>query len=51
MCGTCGCGTENNGPIILKPGEENHSHGNHHHHDGHSHSHDEHHHDGHSHSH
>ena len=64
MCGTCGCGTENNGPIILKPGEENHSQGNqnhgehsdsheeHHHHDGHSHSHEEHHHhDNHSHSH
>ncbi|MDO9593363.1 MAG: hydrogenase nickel incorporation protein HypB [Lutibacter sp.] len=50
MCGTCGCGTENNGPVILKPGEEHHSHGNHHH-DGHSHSHDDHHHDGHSHSH
>jgi hydrogenase nickel incorporation protein HypB len=51
MCGTCGCGTENNGPIILKPGEENHSHGNQHH-GGHSHSHAEHHHhDGHSHSH
>lgn len=62
MCGTCGCGTENNGPIISKPGEKNHSHGNqhhgdhlhdeHHHHDGHSHAHEEHHHhDNHSHSH
>ncbi|MDP3360093.1 MAG: hydrogenase nickel incorporation protein HypB [Lutibacter sp.] len=51
MCGTCGCGTENNGPVILKPGEEHHSQGNHHHHDGHSHSHDDHHHDGHSHEH
>jgi hydrogenase nickel incorporation protein HypB len=64
MCGTCGCGAENNGPIILKPGEENHSHGNqhhgehshshdeHHHHDGHSHAHEEHHHhDNHSHAH
>jgi hydrogenase nickel incorporation protein HypB len=62
MCGTCGCGTENNGPIISKPGEENHSQGNqhrggnshdeHHHHDGHSHAHEEHHHhDNHSHSH
>jgi len=51
MCGTCGCGTENNGPIILKPGEENHSYGNHHHHDGHSHLHNDHHHNGHSHSH
>lgn len=53
MCGTCGCGAENNGPVILRPGEEHHSHENHHHHhNGHSHSHDEHHHhDGHSHSH
>jgi hydrogenase nickel incorporation protein HypB len=62
MCGTCGCGTENNGPVILKPGEENysrenqhhggHSHEEHHHHEGHSHSHEEHHHhDNHSHSH
>ena len=56
MCGTCGCGSENNGPTILKPGEHKHSHEehHHHHHDGHSHSHDEHHHhhhDGHSHSH
>lgn len=62
MCGTCGCGTENNGPIISKPGEKNHSHGDqhhgdhlhdeHHHHDGHSHAHEEHHHhDNHSHSH
>lgn len=54
MCGTCGCGTEDNGPVISKPGEEHHFHGehHHHHHDGHSHSHDEHHHhDGHSHSH
>lgn len=59
MCGTCGCGTENNRPIISKPGEENHSHGGHshshdehHHHDGHSHSHEEHHHhDNHSHAH
>lgn len=39
MCGTCGCGAENNGPVILKPGEEHHSHGNHHHH------HDDHHHE------
>ncbi len=52
MCGTCGCGAENNGPIISKPGEEHHAHGEHVH-DGHSHSHGEHHHhhDGHSHSH
>lgn len=47
MCGTCGCGTENNGTIISKPGEIDH-----HNHDDHSHSHDEHHHhDSHSHSH
>ena len=65
MCGTCGCGSDNNGPTILKPGEhshshshEQHSHDHHHHHDGHSHdhhhdghSHDHHHHDGHSHDH
>ncbi|WP_372765742.1 hydrogenase nickel incorporation protein HypB [Lutibacter sp.] len=43
MCGTCGCGTENNGPTISKPGEENH-----HHHNGHSHD-EQHHHGGHSH--
>jgi hydrogenase nickel incorporation protein HypB len=45
MCGTCGCGSENNGPTILKPGEHTHVHSHeedhhHHHHDGHSHSHD-----------
>jgi len=64
MCGTCGCGSDSNGPTIIKPGEEKHthqehhhhhdghSHDHHHHHDGHSHSHDEHHHhNGHSHSH
>ncbi|SNR67777.1 hydrogenase nickel incorporation protein HypB [Lutibacter flavus] len=44
MCGTCGCGTDGNGPIILKPGEHKHmhSHNEHHHHDGHSHSHHDH---------
>ncbi|MFZ2282365.1 MAG: hydrogenase nickel incorporation protein HypB [Lutibacter sp.] len=52
MCGTCGCGTGENGPVILKPGEENHSHGEHHQHEGHSHSHGDHQHHGeHSHSH
>ncbi len=57
MCGTCGCGSENNGPTILKPGEEKHEHSHdehHHHHEGHSHSHEKehrHHHDDHSHSH
>lgn len=51
MCGTCGCGTEDNGPVISKPGEEHHSHGEHHHYDGHSHSHEEHPHDHHSHTH
>ena len=45
MCGTCGCGTDGNGPTILKPGEHTHAHSHkeehhHHHHDGHSHSHD-----------
>ena len=45
MCGTCGCGTDGNGPTILKPGEHTHVHSHkeehlHHHHDGHSHSHD-----------
>lgn len=57
MCGTCGCGSEKNGPTILKPGEHKHSHGehhHHHHHEGeHSHSNEEHHHnhDGHAHTH
>ena len=37
MCGTCGCGSDTNGPTILKPGEEKHSHEEHHHHDGHHH--------------
>jgi len=49
MCGTCGCGTDGNGPVILKPGEHSHSHhehdhhhdhGHHHEHGDHSHSHD-----------
>jgi len=31
MCGTCGCGSENNGPTILKPGEHKHVHDEHHH--------------------
>ncbi|MHB1148743.1 MAG: hydrogenase nickel incorporation protein HypB [Lutibacter sp.] len=44
MCGTCGCGAEDKGPVILKPGEEHHSHKEHHH-DGHFHSHGDHHHD------
>jgi len=54
MCGTCGCGSDNNGPTVLKPGEHQHSQsheGHHHHghaHDGHSHTHA---HDGHTHSH
>ncbi len=56
MCGTCGCGSENNGPTILKPGEHIHAHNEHQHehsHGEHSHSHQEehHHHDGHTHSH
>ena len=44
MCGTCGCGSDDNGPAILKPGEKQHEHSHdnhhHHHHDGHIHSHD-----------
>lgn len=36
MCGTCGCGSDKNGPSILKPGE--------HHHTGHKHLHENHHH-------
>jgi len=44
MCGTCGCGSDTNGPTILKPGEEKHPHSHsehhHHHHNGHSHSHE-----------
>jgi len=44
MCGTCGCGTDDNGPVILKPGEKQHGHSHddhhHHHYDGHTHSHD-----------
>lgn len=43
MCGTCGCGSDTNGPTILKPGEEkdthSHSEHHHHHHNGHPHSH------------
>ena len=48
MCGTCGCGSEENGPKILTPtiAKENHDHmhghtHDHHHHD-HSHDHDHH---------
>ena len=52
MCGTCGCGSENNDPTILKPGEHKHVHDEHqHHHARHSHSQEEHHHDDHSHAH
>jgi len=42
MCGTCGCGSEENGVSILNPLEINaHKHDNHeHHHDSHSHNHD-----------
>jgi hydrogenase nickel incorporation protein HypB len=43
MCGTCGCGSEENGVNIQKPGEitmhEHEHHEHHHHHDGHTHSH------------
>lgn len=37
MCGTCGCGSDENEVTILKPGE---THNHDHEHDGHSHSHD-----------
>lgn len=64
MCGTCGCGSEENGPKILSPtiGKEkhshehghshthNHAHGHHHDHDHHHNGHHHHHHD-HSHGH
>ncbi|RPG32811.1 MAG: hydrogenase accessory protein HypB [Muricauda sp. TMED12] len=56
MCGTCGCGSEENGPKILTPtiAKENHDHmhghtHDHHHHNGHHHHH--HHHHDHSHDH
>ena len=39
MCGTCGCGSENNGPTITKLGEQNHEHHHHKHTHGHNHSH------------
>jgi hydrogenase nickel incorporation protein HypB len=44
MCGTCGCGSEENGVNIQKPGEiamheHEHHENEHHHHDGHTHSH------------
>ena len=51
MCGTCGCGSEENGVTIQNPKDIK---AHEHHHDEHSHSHDhshEHHHDGHTHSH
>ena len=54
MCGTCGCGTGENGVSIQNPKEiKAHEH-HHHHHDGHSHSHDhshDHHHHDHDHTH
>lgn len=52
MCGTCGCGSGKDGPVISKPGEHKHSHSHdehHHHHNGHSHNHE--HHNQHSHQH
>jgi hydrogenase nickel incorporation protein HypB len=53
MCGTCGCGSEENGVTIQNPKDVN---AHEHHHDEHSHTHShehshEHHHDGHTHSH
>lgn len=55
MCGTCGCGNEENGVTIQNPLEakmhhHDHSHGHEHHHHDHSHDH-HHHHDGHDHGH
>lgn len=54
MCGTCGCGSEENGVTIQNPKEvKTHDH-HHHHHDGHTHSHEHannHHHHDHDHSH
>jgi hydrogenase nickel incorporation protein HypB len=52
MCSTCGCGQDENGPVILKPGEFVTSEGNslvHDHHHEHSHDHGHHHHHDHSH--
>lgn len=43
MCGTCGCGSDQHGPVITKPGEHHHHH--HHDHDHHHDGHDHHHHD------
>jgi len=40
MCGTCGCGNNENGPVILKPGEHKHHHHDHDHHHDHHHDHD-----------
>lgn len=56
MCGTCGCGSEENGAKILAPaiGKETHGHDHDHHHHSHGHSHDHdhgHHHHDHEHSH
>ncbi|WP_298363840.1 hydrogenase nickel incorporation protein HypB [uncultured Lutibacter sp.] len=51
MCGTCGCGTDENGPTILKPGEHTPSHHEHNHEDHHHHHDHDHHHHGPRHSH
>jgi len=40
MCGTCGCGSDSNGPSILKPGEHTHAHSHHEHHHHGEHTHD-----------
>ena len=52
MCGTCGCGLDQQGPVITKPGkhhhhthDHDHHHHDHHHDHDHDHSHDHHHHD------
>lgn len=52
MCGTCGCGTNENGVVISHPNEQHHHHHHHGDHDHHHHDHDHHdHHHGHDHHH
>ena len=51
MCGTCGCGTDGNGPVIKSPKQHNHAHEHDHDHEHHHGHHDHHHHHGHDHGH
>jgi len=51
MCGTCGCGTDGNGPVIKSPKQHNHAHEHGHDHEHHHGHHDHHHHHGHDHGH